>query len=269
MSVMPWRDRIWTHSAWQYPLAWIGSRTGAWGRRTIVVLSSYRFGSSLMMNYLHNQPNIRRRGEILNPDESVYGNFRKASVGRVIMHIKAMCFAPRGRMTMVKLMDSQLEDHGLVLDDIIAALDRPYIVAVYRRDLLSAYVSLRIAEANGIWYSTELVNNESISIEIGALKNYVSSTRQRWTHSAVRMRAYDRAVVVAYEDMSEHPERIMNNVFDVLQLPHRGTVTETVRQNPAPPHEKIKNYLELGLPQMVARGELTLDLEQILRRGAA
>jgi hypothetical protein len=256
-------DQMRMHVAWQYVLAGFGRLTGAWGSRTIVLLSSYRFGSSLMMNYLNVQPNIHRRGEILNTDEIVYGNFEGASQGRVLVHIKAMCFSPPGRIAMVKLMDSQIEDYRLTLDDIIAALDQPYIVAVYRRDLLSAYVSLRIAEQNGVWYSTDRVNDLRIPIELAALKNYVRTTRWRWMHNSARLRAYDRAIIVAYEDFSEHPEPALYEIFDLLGLPRRGPVTETVRQNPAPLSRKIENYGELGLDELVARGELTLDLDPV------
>jgi hypothetical protein len=263
MGEMHWHDRLRVHAAWQNLLVGVGQLTAAWGHRTIVLLSSYRFGSSLMMNYLHAQPNIRRRGEILNPDEIVYGNFEGAPANRVLLHIKAMSFALPGRLTMAKLMDSQIEDHGLTLDDVIVALDRPYIVAVYRRDLLSAYVSLRIAQQNGIWYSTDRVNNERVSIELAALEKYVRATRLRWMRNTTKLRTYDRAIIVAYEDFADHPKRVMYEIFDFLKLPRRGPVTETVRQNPAPLHCKIENYRELGLEKLVARGELTLNLDPI------
>jgi hypothetical protein len=263
MVEIHWHDHIRVHAAWQNVLVWVGHQTGAWGRRTVVLLSSYRFGSSLMMNFLHTQQNIRRRGEILNSDEVVYGNFEGAPRDRVLLHIKAMCFAWPGRMTMTKLMDSQIEDHGLSLDDVITALDRPYIVAVYRRDLLSAYVSLRIAQKNGIWYSTDRVNDERVSIELAELDEYVHLTRMRWNRNAARLRGYDRGMVVAYEDFAYQPKRIMDQIYDFLSLPRRNPVTETVRQNPAPPHCKIKNYRELDLEELVARGRLTLDLDQM------
>jgi hypothetical protein len=252
------------HSAWQYMLVGVGRLTRAWGHRTIVLLSSHRFGSSLMMNYLSALPNVRPRGEILNPDEIVYGNLKQASKRRVLMHIKAMCCVPPGRIAMVKLMDTQIETHKLTLDYIIAALDRPYIVAVYRRDLLSAYVSLRVALQNGIWYSTDRVNDLQISIELAALKNYVRATQRRWTHNSVTLRAYDRAVIVAYEDFFEHPEPTVYDLFNFLGFP-RGIpfTTETVRQNPAPPSCKIANYGELGLEELVARREFTLDLDRV------
>jgi hypothetical protein len=269
MEMMRLRDLVRTHATWQHALVLAGRLTDAWGRRNIVLLSSYRFGSSLMMNYLHSQPTIRRRGEILNPDEVVYGNFENAPRNRVLLHIKAMFFTLPGRMKMAKLMDSQIEGHGLTLDDVIAALDRPYIVAIYRRDLLSAYVSLRIAQQNGIWYSTDRVNDERVTIELAALHGFVRSTRRRWLQNIARLRAYDRAIVVAYEDVAEHPEPMMFGIFDFLGLPHKGPVTETVRQNPSPPEHKIGNFRELGLDQMIARGEFTLELDPApSRRGA-
>jgi hypothetical protein len=261
-----WHEEVRVHLPAQYMLAGFGRLTRAWGPRTIVVLSSYRFGSSLMMNYLSAQPNIRRRGEILNPDEIVYGNFAGASRGRVLTHIRAMSFTPPGRIAMVKLMDSQIEDHGLKLDDIISALDQPYIVAVYRRDLLSAYVSLCIAEQNGIWYSTNQINDLRISIELSALRDYVRNTRLRWMHYSARLRNYNRSIIVAYEDFSERPEDVMNRIFDFFGFPRRGPVTETVRQNPAPASRKIENYNELGLDELLVRGEFTLDLD-ILQTG--
>jgi hypothetical protein len=265
-GTVPMSERQWhqirVHPAWQYTLAGVGRLTGAWGHRTIVLLSSHRFGSSLMVNYLSSQPNIRPRGEILNPRETVYGNFQRASQGRVLVHIKSMCFAPPGRIAMVKLMDSQIENHRLTLEHIIAALNRPYIVAVYRRDLLSAYVSFRIARQNGIWYSTDRVNDLQISVELAALKNYVRGTRRRWMHNSARLRTYDRAVIVAYEDLSEHPERAVYDMLDFIGVPRVAPIsTDSVRQNPAPLSHKIENYRELGLEELMARGEFTLDLD--------
>jgi tRNA(Phe) wybutosine-synthesizing methylase Tyw3 len=254
------REEIRANIAGQYILAGFGHLSGAWGPRAIVLLSSHRFGSSLMMNYLSAQPNIQRRGEILNPDEVVYGKLEGASRGRVITHIRATSLASRGRIAMVKLMDSQIEEHGLTLDDIISALYQPYIVAVYRRDLLSAYVSLLIAQQNGLWYSTDRVNEERISIELSALRNYVYDTRRRWTHYFARLRAYSRSISVAYEDFAERPEEEMNRIYDFLGSPRRGPVTETVRQNPWPLSSKIENYRELCLDELLTRGEFTLDL---------
>jgi hypothetical protein len=261
MSGGRWRDDLRNHLGWQCVLVGLGRATGAWGTRTIVLLSSYRFGSSLMMNYLNAQPNIRRRGEILNPDEVVYGNFKRASQDRVLLHVKAMCFTTPGQIAMVKLMDSQIEDHGLTLDDVISALNQPYIVAVYRRDLLSAFVSLRIAQENGVWYSTDEVNDLSISIELSALKNYVHNTRRRWVNFSARLRNYNRSIVVSYEDLSQQPEEEMNRIFDFMGFPRKGPVTETVRQNPAPARRKVKNYRDLGIDELLARGELTLELD--------
>jgi hypothetical protein len=261
MSERHWYDQIRIHSTWQYLLAGVGRLTGAWGCRTIVLLSSYRFGSSLMMNYLNALPNVRVRGEILNSDDIVYGNFKEASQRRMLVHIMAMCFAPPGRIAMVKLMDCQMESHGLTLDHIIAALDRPYIVAVYRRDLLSAYVSWRIALQSGIWYSTDRVNDLKISVELALLKNYVLATRRRWMHNLTRLRAYNRAIIVAYEDFSERPERAVYHIFDFLGFHRRVPIaTESVRQNPASTNCKIENYDELGLGELEAQGEFTLDL---------
>jgi hypothetical protein len=269
MAHMRWPDVVRTHAAWQHILARAGRLSGAWGRRNIVLLSSYRFGSSLMMNYLHSQPSIRRRGEILNRDEMIYGNFDGAPRDRVLLHIKAMYFALPGQMVMAKLMDSQIEDHGLTLDDVIEALDQPYIVAVYRRDLLSAYTSLRIAQQNGIWYSTDRINDDRISIELAALEHYVRATRRRWMLNTARLRTYNRAIIVAYEDFVEHPDPVMFGIFDFLGLPHKGPVTETVKQNPAPLDRKIENFRQLGLDDMAARGELTLDLDAMPNRSSA
>jgi hypothetical protein len=178
MGEIPFYDRVKINVACQYMIAGLGRLTRAWGPRTIVLLSSYRFGSSLMMNYLNAHPGIYRRGEVLNPDEIIYGDLHGASRARVTLHLKAMCFAPPGRVALVKLMDSQIEDNGLTLDDIITTLNQPYIIAVYRRDLLSAYVSLRIAHQNGVWYSTDRANDLRIPIQLHALRNFVRETIQ-------------------------------------------------------------------------------------------
>jgi hypothetical protein len=261
MRQIHWRHRVSLHATWQLMLNHIGQLIQGWGTQSLVVLSSYRFGSSLMINYLNSHPNIRRRGEILNAEEVVYGNFNGASRDRVLRHIKAMYFAMPGQVRMAKLMDDQVENHGLTLADVIETLEQPYIVAVYRRDLLSAYISLQIALRNGLWYSTAEVNHERISIDLAALREYVYEVRSRWMRNASMLRTYERARIVAYEDFAYTPEAIIYDIFDMIGLPHERPLTDSVKQNPASLDWKVENFVQLGLDESLVRREFTLALD--------
>jgi hypothetical protein len=261
MEQMHWRDRLKTHAAWQFMLNHVGHLVQGWGNRNLVVFSSYRFGSSLMINYL-NHRNIRRRGEILNSKEVIYENFEGAPKERVLRRIKAMYFATPGQVRVAKLMDDQVENHGLTLDDIIEVLRQPYIVAVYRRDLLSAYTSLKIAQQNGLWYSTDAVNRERIFIDLPEFEKYVSEVRTRWTRNAAKLRTYERARIVAYEDFAYTPESIIYDIFDMIGLDHEPPFTDTVKQNPAPLNLKVRNFYQLRLDESQTRCAFTLRLDQ-------
>jgi hypothetical protein len=261
MKQMHWRDRVATHAAWQFMLNHAGHLVNGWGTRNLVIFSSYRFGSSLMINYLNSHSKIHRRGEILNPEEVIYGDFNGAPRDRVLRHIKAMYFAMPGQLTMAKLMDEQLENHGLTLADLMETLEQPYIVAVYRRDLLSAYISLQIALQNDLWYSTDAANDERISIDLAALKQYVHEVRGRWIRNASMLRTYERARIVAYEDFAYSPEAIVYDIFDMIGLPHRRPFTDSVKQNPAPLDWTVKNFDQLRLDESLARSEFTLALD--------
>jgi hypothetical protein len=218
-----------------------------------------------MMNFLNSHPRISTRGEILNSNEGIYGDFNGDSRDRILLHLKAMFFGVC-RLRAAKIMDVQLEELGLDLSDILEALMSPHVLAVYRRNLLSAYISLKIAEQNGLWYSVNQTNAERVRVDPIQLENYVLQARQRWNNNWKSLQHYSWSSWVAYEDLEVQPEAVMAQVFESLGLSYARPITETVKQNPAPLESMIENFHELGLGERIAHGEFVLRMNQMAER---
>ncbi len=231
-----------------------------------LVVSSARSGSSLLVNLLNSHPKISCKGEILNPEFLVYGNFQGQSKARILMHTKAMFFKFRKKNRLgAKLLIHQFDELGLTMNDLMETLNQPKIIILYRKNLLETYVSLKIAQKNNLWYSEKQVNDDSIEIEPEKLLNYVQRQYELWKDVFSSLGKYENLIFLSYESLATDTDNSMSKLFNFFHLHAHKTRTVSVRQNPLPLYLKLKNYEELSKNYDFSDQKWQLDLEAFRR----
>ena len=219
---------------------------GLSGRR-LLVLSSGRSGSTLMRQYLNCHPGIRLYGELLEEEDS-------KSISRdaddLITYVTASLASLRGLFrfwpfvsyTGFKVFNEQLVRTGIDISHLIRRLNNPRVIVLYRRDLLETYVSLEIAFRSGCWYTGTKSNAIAVDVEWDELVQFVDTERQRWKSSLNGLRDYKDVVFVTFEELTKHRDETMNKIFQFLDLSEVPVAAESIRQNPLPLGEKIRNF---------------------------
>ena len=218
--------------------------------RNLIVLSAGRSGSSLLVNYLNSNRQIHCHGELLNPEHEIYGTVAGKTRQELILHV-ASFFQPRAETYVgAKFMTHQFDELDLSLRDILDVLQRPRVLALYRRNLLDTYVSLRIAEQTNVWYSAHAVNHEAVTLDLGDFYAFAAVQRRRWRDCMQEVAGLCAFVCCAYEDLVSDSAAVMNRVFAFLELPSTPVNSESVRQNPGNLQRKIANYAAIPAREM-------------------
>ena len=124
--------------------------------RNLVVLSAGRSGSGLLVNYLDSNRKIHCHGEVLNSGHEIYGNVEGKTKQELIQHVASFFHAHSASYVGEKFLTNQFDELEISLKDVLEVLNGPHVIVLFRRSWLETYVSLRIAEQTGIWYSSRM-----------------------------------------------------------------------------------------------------------------
>jgi LPS sulfotransferase NodH len=217
----------------------------------VIVLSSGRSGSSLLVNYLNSNRCIHCHGEILGSEHG-YGNVEGKSTTELQAHVVSFFRKQSTAYVGAKFLTHQFEELKITIDDVLEVLREPKVLLLYRSNLLETYVSLLIAQENNIWYSSHTVNHISVPVNQRQFLDYVSVQRRRWQRCLESICGRVPLFYLTYEQLVEAPRESMDRVFAFLDVPPTPIYTKSVKQNPRSLREKVSNYdvLDLDGPEM-------------------
>jgi LPS sulfotransferase NodH len=225
----------------------------------VIVLSSGRSGSSLLVNYLNSNRYIDCHGEILS-SEHCYGNLEGKSTTELRAHVVSFFRRRSTAYVGAKFLTHQFEELKITIEDVLEVLREPKVLLLYRSNLLETYVSLLIAQENNIWYSSDTVNHISVPVNQQEFLDYVSVQRSRWRRCLQSICGRAPLFYMTYEELVEAPRESMDRAFAFLDVPPAPIYTKSVKQNPQSFREKVSNYdvLDLDSPEMARSLFLTL-----------
>jgi LPS sulfotransferase NodH len=228
---------------------------------SFLILSSARSGSSLLVNYLNCHASIRCWGEILNSDSGIDQNVEAMSYHQLCTYVASFFPHSGDGCVGAKLLNHQFDELPLTLSRVIELSNWPKVIVLYRQNLLEAFVSLRIAQANNIWYSTDQTNNQSLSLDWTSFEMYAHRERSRWARCLSELPASGCKVrFVTYEQMVDNPQATLDSLFVFLGLDTCEVRTESVRQNPGNLSEKVENWSCLPVDSTQAASIAKLEL---------
>ena len=214
----------------------------------VFVISDKRTGSHVLLDCLNSIPGVSFAAEILNP-RMFYGLRRhfisKKSVQRHIVH---SIHDSVDRIRGAKFLRGDLEAHGISLPDLKSLFPKARFIILYRRSLLDQFISLKIAEATGLWLWTKdfrlpgafYISSSEFQAYCWETKAfYVELFRQEWLRSC--------SLALSYEDLVEDTQGVFEGaVCPFLGMPFTPVHHGMVKQNTKEPRQMIENYDEIA-----------------------
>ena len=223
----------------------------------MLVLSSGRSGSTLLVNSLAFHPRISIQGELL--EEEATKTLPK-DPSRLLTYIQASLFTIRNLFAFdawpfvaysgFKIFNEQLERTGIALPSLIDAMNRPKVIVLYRRSLLETFVSLENAFRTKEWFRAPddpLVRKaKPLHVDWDRFVEFATTERRRWSTS---LRALNACPVdklfVSFEDLVENQDNELARIFSHLHLEPCEVGVVSVRQNPGRLCDKVANFDEI------------------------
>ena len=191
--------------------------------QSFVILCAPRTGSTLLVEQLQAHPEAECKGEVLNPVYEVYGDVTLRGWWRVKLHWLAMFEPPlwnqpNARAVGVKLFHVHAAPGvlacGATVDTLLKALpSRPVLLLLYRRCLVSSYLSLCRAFETDVWFqhvgdqvapSRDLADGATEAVSARGLLAYCEDERREWEAAlasvAIAGWKPQQLVTLCYED---------------------------------------------------------------------
>lgn len=228
--------------------------------RNLIVLSAGRSGSSLLVNYLNSNRQIHCHGEVLNSGHKIYGTTEGKKREELIRHV-ASFFQKRDVIYVgAKFLTHQFDELDITISDVLEVLRRPKVIVLYRRSLLETYVSLMIAQETDTWYSTDVINNVSVTLDLAQFHEFAEVQRRRWEDSMREVSKLCSFAYVSYEELVSSPGATVDGIFSFLNIPPATIHSESIKQNPGSLRRKISNYDSLPAIELKVAASAYLEL---------
>lgn len=231
--------------------------------RNFLVLGGARCGTTLLMDHLNCHELVRGHGEILSEDQPEYGKPFAMNREQLKVHVQSYFTPTVGILTGAKILTYQLNELPIKMTDLVEMLDRPMVVALYRRHTLEQYVSLMMAKGNGIWHIRKPFENEPIRLDPDTYVKWVDREHQMWRGSLSALDD-DQVHYLSYEALIADLEHELHGIFDFLGLEHRSTSSPLLKLNPQPLAEKLINCDEFTRSDVLDRMWMDLPVNAAL-----
>ena len=209
--------------------------------RPFIVLTDARTGSNFLVSILDSHPNIRAEGELFRDlSPKLYGLALSTAFSKQPRHIKASGFkifyshARNG-------MGGGIWDHLERMEDLL-------VIHLKRRNLLRAFVSLKIAKSQGVWISDRADDgasaNKAVTLTEKELRRYFEKMTLSAENGDRHFSAHAK-MTIYYEDLVRDVEGTFERLTSFLGVPYYAPYSVLKRQNPERLDVLILNYQEL------------------------
>jgi LPS sulfotransferase NodH len=259
--VLPQRDAVVAASSGKAEAKSLPAKTAldsvSLNNRTFILLSVARSGSNLLRDYLNQHNSVRCFGEV----------FKKSFVNEKDWQFFASMDSNIDRLhadDLVSFWKLALEhyelDHPVIGAKIFYyhregneiwryfASSRTPIIHLVREELIDSYLSLKLAEASGVWKQPrkkmiETDYERNIYVDLIDFKKYCTRM-QRYIKQARALFQNNPCLNLSYSSLINDRDNIMRAVYSFLGLPDQPTSSRLVKQRSHNREELIINWTE-------------------------
>ncbi|CAH1789302.1 unnamed protein product [Owenia fusiformis] len=151
---------------------------------------------------------------------------------------------------------------GFTLAEIINELSDPYVLVLYRENLLEQYVSWKIADKNKVWWSTHSNPDTTVPVTLSALDKFIQEEKQQWAE-AMKHIIKSKTMFVKYENLRDDKYTELNRILKFFKLGRTDRVflDMITQQNPQKIENKVSNYEEIKRHILQNTDKYTLNLQ--------
>lgn len=245
-----WLGNVRSNRVWQRALVRFGHARGWVHPRNFVLLCAARSGTTMLVDYLNCHPQVRCRGEILGEGHQGYGSPFSMDRTRLALHVQSLFVKRPGILVGAKILTYHLDELPVKSGDLAQLLDRPKVVVLYRAQILEQFVSLKLAERDGLWHSRRPAKNQPIRLDPATFLAYAARERRMWRESLAGF-GDCQLHYVTYDDLTTQAEQTMQGVFQFLGLEACPVQARFGRLRPHPLAEKLLNYQDYLQPDIL------------------
>lgn len=211
----------------------------------LFVLTTYRCGSNLLIDYLNCICGVRCYPELLSSNISI-GPIRPfLSTNEAVSHLQLSLHALQSPVRGCKLMLDQLEACDVAIETLRESFPGSRFIILYRQSIAEQFVSLRIAQATKQWFVRrhKPVKRVAISLDECEMRKFCEQVRERYKNvfDCAWLRAC--STVVSYEELVADPKKILQEyVCPLIERPITDPVSSMQKQNSLPLSERVLNY---------------------------
>ncbi len=215
----------------------------------VFVLATARTGSTLLVGHLNRFPDVRFLGEVLHP--SARGGIRPgAGRGASLRHIRHNLASIDGRVRGAKLILGQLAAHHVGVEDLRAEYPGVRFVVLWRRSVADQFVSMRLAQASGVWHARGSAAGTPtapvIDVDPADFARHYDRVARQYRSVLDRAWVRERSLLVSYEAMVGDPQRLVDELLSPwLGMPAPTADADLVKLNRRPLDAVVRNYDEV------------------------
>jgi LPS sulfotransferase NodH len=225
--------------------------------RSFILLSVARSGSNLLRDCLNQHESIQCFGEIFKKSfvtekdwgafSGLDGDVKRLHETDLVSFWKLVLKTYKQDKPVIGAKIFYYHRHGDEIWHYFARSATP-IIHLIRPELIDSYLSLKLAEASGIWKQprnkrTGVEYDRSICIDLADFERYCART-QRYINQCELLFRDNPYLEITYSALVQDLEKTMSEIYSFLRLRNRETSPRLVRQLSRPREELIINWNE-------------------------
>jgi LPS sulfotransferase NodH len=225
-----------------------------------LIICRKRTGSNFLVSLLQSHPKIRAFGEVFSEDDQIYWGYPSYSSPKILQirqnapiefldRVVFRDFLKSTKAVGFKLIyqENQNENYKIIYD-YLRDVKNLKIIHLQRKNILSNYVSLKIAQKTDVWIKIrgESINDLKLKINYEDCLNYFQQTRAlEKKHEVLFSHKSQQIYNVYYEDLITNKFQAIENLQKFLGIECLPLISYTKKQEKRLLSEIIINYNEL------------------------
>lgn len=213
-----------------------------------IIISQPRVGSTLLLSYLNNHPQVIVKGEIVR-EKKLNLKYRNISIVDFLEDTVYKKYHKSIKAVGFKYFYEHQSLEPELLNYIIAHNDIK-IIHLKRRDLLRTYVSNKISEKTGVWSITKFekdkpLHTKRIKFENEDYIQYKSNIEKEYENFKKNF-LFHCQYHIYYEDLVKDKNKKLSEIQSFLLLENKSLITLLDKQNPEALNDLLINHGVIG-----------------------